>query len=185
LRKMGISRMKKFRFLLLDAGPIIKLFEIGIWDEFIKRCDITISRTVAEEEVVFAGKEESKEYIDFGLKPWEEKDLIEIIEVEPSKVKGFYQKSNLREKYTIDPGEEETLAFLHRQSEDWKVCSADGAVYSVLGFLGKGDQGISLEEILKDIGLSQSKLEWKYRKKFREKYTLIGQADSIQSQALP
>ena len=65
------------------------------------------------------------------------------------------------------------------------MCSADGAVYSVLGFLGQGDQGISLEEILKDIGLSQSKLEWKYRKKFREKYTLIGQADSIQSQALP
>lgn len=28
--------MKKFRFLLLDAGPIIKLFSLGIWDDFIK-----------------------------------------------------------------------------------------------------------------------------------------------------
>lgn len=185
MQKTGISRMKKFRFLLLDAGPIIKLFELDIWDEFIKRCDVTISRTVAEEEVVFAGKGEDKEYIDFGLKPWEEKDLIKIIEVEPPKIKAFYEKSNLQGKYTIDHGEEETLAFLHRHSEDWKVCSADGAVYSVLGFLGRGEQGISLEEILKEIGLSQGILEWKYRKKFREKYTLIGQADSIQSQALP
>ena len=37
--------MKKFKFLLLDAGPIIKLFELGIWDEFISRCDITVTRT--------------------------------------------------------------------------------------------------------------------------------------------
>jgi len=146
--------MKKFQFLLLDAGPIIKLFELGIWDEFIKKYDVTISRIVAEEEVVFAAGEEGKKYIDFGLKPWEEEGFIKIIEVEPSKVKDFYQKSNLRGKYTIDPGEEETLAFLHIQSEDWKVCSADGAVYSALGFLGKGEQGISLEEILWDIGLS-------------------------------
>ena len=48
--------MKKFPFLLLDAGPIIKLFELNIWDEFLKRCDVNIPRTVAEVEVVFAGK---------------------------------------------------------------------------------------------------------------------------------
>lgn len=41
--------MKRFPFLLLDAGPIIKLFELGIWEEFISRCDVTVSRTVAEE----------------------------------------------------------------------------------------------------------------------------------------
>ena len=41
--------MKKFRFLLLDAGPIIKLFELAVWDEFISRCDVTVCRTVAEE----------------------------------------------------------------------------------------------------------------------------------------
>jgi hypothetical protein len=41
--------MKKFRFLLLDAGPIIKLFELGIWDRFIGKCEVTISRIVADE----------------------------------------------------------------------------------------------------------------------------------------
>lgn len=176
--------MKKFQFLLLDAGPIIKLFEIGIWDEFLERCDVSISRTVAEEEVVFAAGEDGKKYIDFGLKPWEEKGFIKIIEVEPSKVNDFYQKANLRGKYRIDPGEEETLAFLNMQSEDWKLCSADGPVYSALGFLGKGEQGISLEEILHYIGLSQSKLEWKYRKKFREEYTRLGQVDFTQGKGL-
>ena len=39
--------MKKSPFLLLDAGPIIKLFELGIWEVFIGRCDVTFSKTVA------------------------------------------------------------------------------------------------------------------------------------------
>ncbi len=176
--------MKKFQFLLLDTGPIIKLFELGIWDSFINKCDITVSRTVAEEEVVFANKEEGKEYIEFGLKPWEEKDLIKIIDVKPSEIRDFYQEAHLQGRYKIDPGEEESLAFLHRQSEDWKVCSADGAVYSVLGFLGRGHQGISLEEILNEIGLSQSKLEGRYTKRFRARWTRVGGIDSIQGQGV-
>jgi len=52
---------------LLDAGPIIKLFELDIWDAFIEKCDVTVARTVAEKEVVFANREDCKEYIDFGL----------------------------------------------------------------------------------------------------------------------
>ena len=176
--------MKKFPFLLLDAGPIIKLFELSIWDKFIERCDVNISRTVAENEVVFASKEYDKEYIDFGLKPWEEKGLIKIIEAELSDVKVFYEKHNLKGKYRIDPGEEEALAFLYKCSKDWKLCSADGPVFSVLGFLGRSEQGISLEEILDKIGLSQSSLERRYTKKFREKYTQLGQTDFVQRQGL-
>jgi len=169
---------------LLDAGPIIKLFELGIWEAFIEKCDVTITRTVAEDEVVFASKEYHKEYIDFGLKPWEEKGLIKIIEAEPSDVKVFYEKHSLKGKYRIDPGEEEALTFLCKCSKDWKLCSADGPVFSVLGFLERSEQSISLEEILEKIGLSQSNLEWRYTKKFREKYTRLGWIDSVQDKGL-
>ena len=41
--------MKRFQFLLLDAGPIIKLFELGLWDAFIKKYEVSISRTVANQ----------------------------------------------------------------------------------------------------------------------------------------
>lgn len=176
--------MRKFQFLLLDAGPIIKLFELGIWDEFINRCDVTIVRTVAEDEVVFASKAEGKEYIDFGLQPWVEKGLIKIVDVEPCEVKAFYENSNILDKYDIHPGEMESLTFLYGISGDWKFCSSEGPAFAVLGFLGKSNQGISLEEILQDIGRKQSRLEWKYAKKFREKYTRIGQIDSIQDKDL-
>lgn len=61
--------------------------------------------------------------------------------------------------------------------------AADGAVFRVLGLLGKGEQGISLEEILKEVGLHK-KVEWEYTKKFREKHTRMGQQDSIQGHGI-
>ena len=104
-----ISWMRKLQFLLLDAGPVIKLFELDIWEQFIRACDVTITRTVAENEVVFASKGGDKEYID--LMRYEKQGQIKIVDVEPSAVKTFYDKFDLLYKDIIDPGENETLAF--------------------------------------------------------------------------
>jgi hypothetical protein len=123
--------MKKLQFLLLDAGPVIKLFELGIWEQFIEACDVTITRTVAEDEVVFASRGDDKEYID--LIRYEKQGQIKIVDVESSAVKTFYDKFDLLYKDIIDPGEKETLAFLHTSREDWRVCAADHAVFRVLG----------------------------------------------------
>ena len=177
-----LSRIKRLPFLLLDAGPIIKLFELGIWEQFIKTCDVTITRTVAEIEVVFASKGNDKEYID--LMPYEEQGQIKIVDVEPSTVKTFYDEFDPLYKDIIDPGENETLAFMHTSSEKWLVCAADHAVFRVLGFLGKSEHGISLEEVLKNVGLSRQ-LEWQYTKRFRERWTRIGQVDSLQDGGTP
>ena len=167
---------------MLDAGPIIKLFELGIWDSFIEKCNVTISKIVANQT-----KWASQEFEDIriDLEPYEQQGLIKIIDMEPAIVKSFYKKFNLQYKAEIHDGEKETLALLCKSTTNWLVCSADGAVFRVLGLLGKNDQGISLQEILQKIGLSTSeKLEWKYTKEFREKWTHKGQVDCIQSQGL-
>jgi len=168
--------MKRFQFLLLDAGPIIKLFELGVWDAFIKNCDVTVCRIVANE-----AKWASQEFEDIriDLDSYEKQDLINIEDVDLSLVKNFYDRLNRRYKDSVHDGEKETLAFLFHASEDWIVCSSDGAVFRVLGLLGRAEKGISLEEILIQIGLSRE-LKKQYTKKFREKYTNIGQIDSIQ-----
>ncbi len=178
--------MKKFSFLLLDTGPIIKLFELGIWDDFIKRCDVTISRTVAE-QAKWASQD--LEDIRIGLDTYEK-----TIDLERSVVTRFHDKFDPLYKNEIHVGEKETLAFLHNSSEPWIVCSADKAVFRVLGLLGRGEQGISLEELTDKIGLqigiSWAKVNprdadlWKFTKKFREKYTRLGQIDRIQGQGL-
>lgn len=173
--------MKKFQFLLLDAGPIIKLFELDIWVEFITRCDISILDIVANQ-----AERKIEELLNtcVNLQSYDKRDLVKIVDLELSVAKTFYDKFDTQYKAIIHPGEKETLAFLCNSSENWLFCSADGAVFRVLGLLGRIEQGISLEEILEKIGLSRHNLEWKYTKKFREKYTRLGQIDSIQDKGL-
>lgn len=104
--------MKKFRFLLLDAGPIIKLFSLGIWDDFIKHCDISISRIIADNEALYT--EDGTKQID--IKTYEEQGHIKILDVEISTVKAFYGKFDRLYKVDIHDGEKELLAFISRQS---------------------------------------------------------------------
>ncbi len=179
-----ISRMKRFRFLLLDAGPIIKLFELGFWEEFVERCDVVIARTVVE-EAVRTGQRDCLSYIDFPFEQADEQGRIKIVDMPRSAIQSFLQDSTIGVKYAVDPGEAETLAFLSNSSENFTLCTADGPVFSVLGFLDRAESGISLEELLQKLGLSTSrKLEWRFSKKFREKYTRIGRLDSIQDTGL-
>jgi len=170
--------MKKFPFLLLDAGPIIKLFELDIWDAFIEKCAVNVSRIVAD-QAKYASQQ--FEDISIDLEPYEQQGRIKILDVEPSVVKAFLDRFDILYKAIVHDGEKETLAFLSACSEDWRICAADRAVFRVLGLLGKGEQGCSLEEILDAIGLSRQ-LQWEYTKKFREKYTKMGQMDAVQGQ---
>lgn len=173
--------MEKFRFLLLDAGPIIKLFSLDIWDDFIKRCEISISRIIADNEALYTEDGTKQIY----LRSYEEKGLIQILEVDISTIKTFHDKFDRLYRFDIHDGEKETLAFLCNSNDNWIVCSADGAVFRVLGLLGRANQGISLQEILQKIGLSlPGKLEWKYTKAFCEKWSRKGQIDSIQDRGL-
>lgn len=143
--------MKKFQFLLLDAGPILKLFELDLWGRFIETCDVTIARTVAEREVLYIQEGLEKQYIDFGLRSYEQSGRIKIIDADTRQIAAFRRAVS---DFEVHAGELETLAYLFDSNEDWFVSSGDHVVYRVLGFLGKGEQGISLEEILQKIGLS-------------------------------
>lgn len=177
--------MKRFQFLLLDAGPIIKLFSLGIWDEFVKRCDVTISRIIADHQALYT--EDGCEQIN--LKPYEEQNLIRIIDIDVPCIDRFYREFKLEGKYDIHTGEQETLAFMCTSSENWMACSSDQVVFRILGRLNKGDQGISLQEILAATGLGSglnwedlkpAAGDWKYTKEFREKWTHRGQQDFVQ-----
>jgi len=57
---------------------------------------------------------------------------------------------------------------------DFLISSADKIVYRVLGNMHRGDQGISLEEILNKIVLTASQLPPQYRLEFRKHWTQVG-----------
>lgn len=168
--------MKKLRLLLLDANVVIKLFELGLWNVVVEKCEILLSRVVAETEVEFYEKNGLREEID--LSPYINQDLITIVEVNINEVWNLRNLFDPTYFDRLDPGETESLAYLLGIQDPCLISSADSIVFKVLGCLYRSDQGISLEEILQKIGYGK-KLPYQYTKAFREKWTKQGQQDGI------
>ena len=40
----------KPRFFLLDAGPVIELHRLGLWDQVVDRCELLVPSVVAHRE---------------------------------------------------------------------------------------------------------------------------------------
>ncbi|HSW02208.1 MAG TPA: hypothetical protein VLI39_18740 [Sedimentisphaerales bacterium] len=172
--------MKRLRFLLLDAGPVLKLFELGLWEEFIARCDVSVCRTVVG-EAQWASR--GSEDVCIDLDAYERDHRIRIEDVPLSRIKAFHDRFDPSYRDRLHDGEKETLAFLCDTSEDWLVCAADGGVFRTLGLLGRGPQGVSLEKVLAEIGLGR-RLDWQFTEEFRHRYTVMGQRDAIQGGGL-
>ena len=167
--------MPKFQFLLLDANIVIYLYELGIWDRFTELCEVTLASSVAFDEAQFWEDDEGEEHhFKLELKSDIDNGKIKCVKVALQKCWEFAQQFI----YKIDRGEAESLAFLLSEREEWLISSGDAVVFKVLGRLSRGHQGKSPEEILRQIGLSKE-LRWEYTKKFREKYTRMGEQDSI------
>jgi hypothetical protein len=176
--------MPKFQLLLLDAGIVIELHKLGLWSQIVEKCSVHLTEEVIQEADFWPETDESgteNHYVlhKIDLNPLVKSGKIQKIEVSTAVVKQFMEKFNPSYLDRLDPGESESLAFLFTESENWLISSGDAIVYRVLGRMGCSYQGISLEEILENIGLGRKDLAWKLTRKFREVYTKRGEQDSI------
>jgi len=171
--------MPKLKLLILDAGVVIRLHELGIWEQVRDRCDIYLSRIVAEREVLSQPGDEGGYGEDIDLSPDISSGMVQVFDGATSELKAFREQFDSLYLGDLDDGEAESLAYMTKQPEDYLISSGDAIVFRVLGNLGRGDQGLSLEEVLQQIGLGR-KLDWPYSKAFREKWTKVGETDMIQ-----
>lgn len=169
--------MKKLRCLLLDACVVIKLFQLGLWQQFCERCEVVLAETVVEDEVQFyVDADEQRHEIDLS------EDLtagrIAMVSVDASAVGQFFDRFDRIYAEQLDPGERESLAYLFEADAPCTICSSDAIVFRVLAWTGRQDQGLSLEEILQAIGLGRS-LPHQYTKPARLKWTRQGEEDMV------
>ena len=174
--------MKKFRLLLLDANGVIELFRLGIWEHVVERCDVHVSRSVADIEAHFY-EDEHGERQDFDLAGQAETGTIRVFDVAPSDLDEFRARFDPVYFEKLDPGETESLAFMLNSGDEWLICSADKIVFRILGTLHRVEQGVSLEEILTGIGLGRS-LRREFSRAYREKWTRKGFAEGLQGVGL-
>ncbi len=169
--------MLKFPRLLLDANVIIYAHELGIWDKLVEKCEITITRTILEDEAYYWYDDQERPHaIDLNHNINEKE--INCIDVPISQLNTFLKKFDLTYLGRLDPGEADSLALMDNSEESWIICSSDAIVYKVLGCLGRSEQGKSLEEILNEIGLGR-KVKLQYSKEFKKQCTLQGEQDGI------
>jgi len=163
---------KKFRLLLLDANIVIELFRQGIWERLIEVCDVHLAGTIVSSEAHFYEDDQGVR-VDFDLREYCEAERISVFDVTPSALTAFRAEFDPTYLEKLDPGETESLACLMNSKDPWLICSADKIVYRVLGNLNRGEQGISLEEVLQKTGLGRQ-LSWKFTRAFRERWTRTG-----------
>ena len=170
--------MKKFRLLLLDANIVIELFRLGIWDRLVDLCEIHLARTVVDTEAHFFLDDDGDRH-DFDLDAYARGGKIHVFDVAPSDLAAFLDSFDPVYFEKLDPGETESLAFLLNATLDCRLCSADKIVFRVLGSLHRGEQGISLEEILHQVGLSRA-LRREFSRAYREQWTDKGFQEGFQ-----
>ena len=176
--------MPKFSLLVLDAGVVIKLFELGLWEQVITQCDVHLSKVVADQEVHFHSPSDDQPHGQpIDLSGDIESRRVQVFECGLSQIANFQQRFDQNYAQDLDPGELESLAWLYSHQQDCSICSGDAIVYRVLGLTGRTDQGISLQEILDKIGHSRS-LTWPYTKEFRQQKSKQGSIDQMQNRGM-
>lgn len=170
--------MARSKLVLLDANVVIHLFEQGVWDRVVERYEIHLAQTVVEEAGFFETAEGDR--YEIALTPDIEGGRISVFSLCPSDLDGFLGRFDATYFERLHDGEAESLAYLMRLDDDEGalLCSADRIVFRVLGNLHMGDAGLSLEELLEQVGLGR-RLSRQYTKRFREEATRKGSREAI------
>ena len=169
--------MTRSSFLLLDANVVIYLFKCGAWDKLVQKTRLQIARTVMNEAHFY--ERDSGERVDFNLADFERSGAIDVVEVAIPGLQAFLAQFDSSYAEKLDAGEAESLAYLLASDEETRICSADAIVFRVLGNLDRGEQGLSLEEVLQSTGLAR-KVPSQFSQKFRASYTAKGVEERLQ-----
>lgn len=169
---------KKFPLLLLDADVVIELHCLGIWDQVVERCDVHVARSIANDEALYF-KDEQGGDCRIDLSSFEGERKITVFDVaiaELERIKGQFDPTYLERFHS---GETESFVCLLNSAETCLICSGDKIVYKVLGNLNRGEQGISVEELLQGIGLGCT-TRHQFTRQYRQHSTKKGGQERIQ-----
>lgn len=147
---------KKLKQILTDTVVIIDAHEGGYWDNLCKVYKVAVPATIFENEAFYFQSDRGKK----GLNPteWLKQGKVVRIEAELEGLKALEKLITSDCIASLDAGELEALAILMSKGHrDTMFTTADKAAIKVLGVIGRGFQGISVEELLKEGGLRRKK----------------------------
>lgn len=152
--------------VLLDANIIIEAYHLGVWEKLIEKIEISVSSIVAHTESLFYVHKDRHIPEAINLKNLISKGKVTEYSASYEDLAGLYSCFDRVFMEGIHAGEAECLALILRQRvKETLFCSADATAIQALAMLGRSDEGISFEALLKKTGLSNT-----IRRHFTEKF---------------
>jgi len=168
--------MKRFPCLVLDANIVIQLFQLGLWDDVVERCELILVESVVEESDFFVDSNDVEHGID--LQPDVGGGRIRVIAMTVTEIAGFRAQFDPLYVQKLDDGETESLAYCLREGDPHRLCSSDAIVFRAFAVLDRSEQGVSLEEVLQAIGLARP-LPRQFTRAFRDENRARGLQDRL------
>lgn len=168
--------MKRFPCLVLDANIVIQLFQLGLWDAVVERCELILADSVVDEADFFVDSKGVERAID--LQPDVAAGRIRVIALTLTEITAFRSQFDPLYVQKLDPGETESLAYCLREGDPHRFCSSDAIAFKVLAVLDRSEQGLSLEEVLQAVGLARP-LPRQFTKPFRDESRARGLQDRL------
>ncbi len=162
--------------VLLDADIIIDLHRFGIWENILEKNKILIPSIILRREVIYfiddMGTKHNIHLIDNAGSTFTE------VSVTAEELINFRQKFDRFIEEELDPGETEALKILLDRN-DCCFCTCDKVAIKTMALLGKREQGLSFEKLLKSSGITKN-LERKHKENYFKKYLDEGSILRIQ-----
>lgn len=164
---------------LLDADVIIKLLELGVFDNLVKQHQIHVASTVIN-EVKFFKRDKQKIQLDFRKQYVEAKRVVEVI-ASISEMQEVMRKLPPVKRNAMHSGEIESLSILAKD-ETLTLCTFDAAAIRAVPFLDASHRVISAESLLRTSGLTLSpghKLDPRLSEEYFQSNLSFGQKEYI------
>jgi len=171
----------KYRLVILDANVIIAALGGGFWQEIVNRYEVHVSSIILREVQFYYDKDDNKVPVDLI-------DLVNLgkitqLQATPEQLQVVSDTLTPNFIASIDPGEFEVLALMVSGAYDeFMFCTGDMRAITGLSVLSLGGNGISLEEVLGQIGLGGKLPDQSFSKAAFQKK--LGQGLMEQSMAL-
>lgn len=167
------------RCLILDAGPVIGLHELGVWGAFLERYEVALPQSVVDDEALFhsvdaaGGMHQSIDlasHVASGKVTVASADSGDLVTV----------ASRFSAAIDLHAGELEALALLtlHEEFAEHVFRSADGAAIEAACMVGLSDRCDSLEKLLALAGLGRP-VHRRFSQDFMERHKREGGSRAV------
>jgi len=174
----------KPRLFLVDAGPVIALHQLGLWERFLHHAQVIVPAVVCSRETIFWPADEGAGH-PIDLHRDAAGGLLRIVCADAAAVAAVLARFDPVMRERIDAGEAEALAILSAwEGNRPAFCTADGAAARAACLLGFSDNLISLEEALRGVGLEQRRLASQFSEEKMNQWRNAGRQMRLRGEGL-